>query len=137
MKYFINIEKNPEVNLVRGFNNNKRATLFPVHIGDKIDFKIVFTDNQGGFAWFVGRAGISLKIGIGKPSSQTDFASSVGTYNQGEYLFALNLDGLNLEQELSNEESKFLFFEVQLDEHNGSTQTIHQSQIEVRNEIIK
>lgn len=137
MSYYINTEADPSSNLVRGFSNNKKASWSPIHIGDKLTIELIFTDGEDGFGWFVGSPEVSVKIGVGKPSSRTELSSAIGVLEGTKYVFELDLDGSGIETELGNELNQFLFIEVQVDEYGGDTRTIHQSQIEVRNEIIK
>ena len=137
MELFVNVNFDATSSLIIANNNNASVSLNPVFAGDIIPLSVTFVDGQGNLADFVGTPDVKILFAIGTVADRNAMTST-GTFNLEGTAYETVLDlGTNLILEaISGQESLQLFLEIQASFYDGSTETLCQQNISVRNQLI-
>ena len=137
MELFVNVNFDATSSLIIANNNNASVSLNPVFAGDMIPLSVTFVDGQGNLADFVGTPDVKILFAIGTVADRNAMTST-GTFNLDGTAYETVLDlGTNLILEaISGQESLQLFLEIQASFYDGSTETLCQQSISVRNQLI-
>lgn len=137
MNLTVNTAADATASLVVDLNNNSSATLLPAFVGDVLPLNVKFSDGLGGYAAFVGQATVKILFSIGIVSDR-DALVATGTMNlvDGAYTATLNLGTNDLTTVVGENESVQLHLEIQASFYDGTTETLCQQPITIRNQLI-
>ena len=138
MKLTINTNSPATDSSIQSLANNTKAAISPIYFGDNLELEVTFTDGAGNYAPFTGRADNAVIFAVGTIADRNAMTTT-GTFNQegGIYKTNLNLDTTALATAIGTQASVKLFLEIQISYADGTTQTMCQQEITMRNQIIK
>ena len=124
--------------LVESQTNNTTRSMSQMFVGDVVSLKITFTDGNGGLAHFTGNAGVAILCAIGVLQSRTAYTTTGTLSEDGQgYLTTLDLGTQQLKDAINGLETLDLTFEVQASFHNGTTETLLQKTVEMRQQLVE
>ena len=118
--------------------NNNTAAIPDIFYGDQLQLEVTFTDGAGNFAEFTGRADHGVLFAVGTIPDRNAMTTT-GTLNQdgGIYKTTIDLDTQAIEAAIGTKPSVELFIEIQISFADGTTETMCQQSVTLRNQIIK
>lgn len=137
MNIVINTTLPATASIVQNLLDNNVASLPTLFLGDQHYINIAFGNGVGGFADFTGKSNAQLRCGVGVVENRQTFTSANqrGITN-GYYLFLLDLNTNELKANMAGVTEKTLDFEVQISYADGTTETLCQVPVQVRNTLI-
>jgi hypothetical protein len=138
MNIVINTELSATESIVQNLDDANVASVPTLFLGDQHNIVISFGNNAGGFSGFTGRGGHQIMCGVGIAETRTTFTRARQRgFVGGNYYFRLDLNTNELRAEMAGAQEKTLNFEVQISYANGTTQTLCQMPVVVRNTLIE
>lgn len=135
MKLFINPNSPATDSLTASLDDQAAVTIPPLFFGDHLPLDITIHDGTGSLPGNYAES--TLKVAIGTFTDNTPLLEVEKTLAPGELTAKFNIDlrGQNFDDLTLNQESVAVIFEVESTLGN-ITKTIHQSRVEVRNQIL-
>ena len=138
MNIVINTELDATESIVQNLDDANVASVPTMFLGDQHNVTISFGNNMGGFSAFTGRGGHQIMCGVGIVETRTTLTRArQRSALDGNYNFRLDLNTNELRNEMVGTTEKTLDFEVQISYANGTTQTLCQMPVVVRNTLIE
>jgi hypothetical protein len=133
VKIFCNTTFDATKSLITAQANNNLASFPTLYFEDKLPIEIVFVEEGGEVASFVGQAGNLITIAIGNLETRQIITQAI---LDSENKAVLDIGTAEFFYEMQGLEQKTFIFEIQICFSTGKTRTLCQQNCQVKNQII-